>query len=316
MAEITIAEAALKQLEKFGITAEMLKESKTKEIGDAAAKYFEALTKEKIKNEVLQETKDENDAAVEEAKKTAQIGAYNAAKNKIAKLAKKLGLEIPKDELERNDFDKTLSLLEGNIAIKKDDGNDGKDSTAAELAQLREQLEKANEMITNYKAEVEAFPTKLESHAKKVQSEIKVSQMREQLFESFKGKVQPYIFENAATKRAIAREIDEFLKEKGIVFDIVTGTDGKEILLPKQQQIGKDGKPMLDKNGAPVYIPAAKDATSNYDATGLLETYFQANNLIALQHPATTQPISTTQPINNTQNPKASEQWKNVPIGK
>lgn len=292
MAKIEIDEAAVKALEKFGITADMLKDGKTKELGDAASTHFEKLNRERIKNEVEQELKEENDTKVKEA----IIGAHNASKEKLIKLAKKRNLELPKDDLDRADFNKTLDFLNAALDAKKE-GADGKDAAAAELAQAREQLEKANELIANYKTEVEAFPTKLEAYAQKVQKDLKVSQMRKDLFESFKDKADPSIYKNEATRKAYNNLFDEFLAKKGIVFDAGQSSEDKESLIPKTAQKDRDGKPLVDKNGAMIYIPAAKDNTSNYDAPTLLEQFFKENDLIATQLAGANNQIP-----NNTQN--------------
>lgn len=316
MANIEINEATVEALKKFGITTEMLKDSKTKELTEAAAAHFNALNREKIKNEVEQETKVDTEAKIKEAKDTAAVGAHNSSKEKLVKLAKKLGLELPKDEIERADYNKTLSLFETSLATKKD-GGDSKDATVAELAQAREQLEKANELIANYKAETEAFPTKLEQHAQKVQKDLKITQMHKELFETFKGKVQSTVFENQTLKEAVLETLGKRLKDKKIVLDIERTSDGKDVLIPKTPQIDKKtGTPMLDQNGSPIYIRAGKDDISNYDAPTLYEEFFKESGLIATQLPGSTNPQNINNQTNNKpQTQQAADQWSKIPLG-
>lgn len=316
MATIEINEATAEALKKFGITADMLKEGKTKEFTEAAAAHFNSLNREKIKNEVEQEIKAETETKIKAEKETAAVGAHNSSKEKLVKLAKKLGIELPKDELERADYNKVLSLFETGLAAKKD-GGDSKDATAAELAQAREQLEKANELIANYKAETEAFPTKLEQHAQKVQKDLRIDQMRKDLFDSFKGKVQNAVFENETMKEAVFEIFDKKMKVKKIVLDIEKTADGKDVLIPKTPQIDKKtGAPMLDQNGAQIYIRAGKDDTSNYDAPTLYEEFFKESGLIATQLPGSTNPQNpNNQPNSNPQTKQAADQWKKIPLG-
>lgn len=282
-----LKEKALDYLKSLGLTTEVLNDLNegNKEKANKATDSYAAKIKERSREEIKADLESEHRKEIEDAKKEAQTGSYKAAKNKLLDFAKRQGYTVAKSDVESLDFNDTLSLINDKMAEAKDKGGEG--DKGAEIQHLRAQIEELNKQNTEFKAAIENHPKQLEAHAKKVLDDVFIEHSLTSAFDSYKDKTQKFIFENPVTKKGLQSQFSEYLKSKGVIF-VPEETNGKKTIIPKKQQVDRNGKPIEGS-----FVPLEQTATTNHSLESLTQEFFETNNLIVKQGESTAQPITT-----------------------
>lgn len=278
---------SLAYLKKIGLVDEILDElndGKTTKADDAIkardAKIVDT-ARESIANEIRAEVEDEQ----KEKLKDAQTGAHNAAKNKLADLAKSLGLPLQKSELEGKDFNAAISLFKEKVSEKIANSKEGEgketESQRATIEELQAKLDEANRIITEQKTAIEKHPQIIQAEKEKVLTDIELQAKRKEILAQFEAKLLP-AYKGDLGREALELLLEKEIQNKSIKFERITDSSGKSSFVPKVPHV-KNGEILKDKNGETIYIPYTKDSTTTHTLESFYTTFFETKQLIAAQ---------------------------------